>query len=61
LVWDADGLPEGGIYPCSVGTSVAARKKRKYQRCEWEFGKPCKATTPVDVVGTWMREAGGGI
>jgi hypothetical protein len=40
---------------------VAARKKRKSQSCEWEFGEPCKATTPVDVAGTWVRESGGGI
>jgi hypothetical protein len=40
---------------------VAARKKRKAQSCEWEFGESCQATTPVDVAGTWVRESGGGL
>jgi hypothetical protein len=44
-----------------MGTSVAARKKRKYQQSEWGFGEPCKIATLVDVTGTWMREAGGGV
>jgi hypothetical protein len=35
--------------------------KRKSQSCEWAFGEPCKATTPVDVAGTWVRESDGGL